>query len=62
MLSRWNTTDETVLHTDRSVNDSIAWAKRYTRRDLGGYECVEVCRFHFNGEIERLWHISREND
>ena len=41
---------QTELERFNSNSEAVRWAERYTRRDLGGYQQVEVIEFAKDGE------------
>ena len=53
---------ECLLEEFKSSSDAERWAKGYCRRDLGGYDSVEVISFHADGEAVTHWRITNESD
>lgn len=43
-------TSEQSLFESPSRKEAVDWATRYCRRDLGGYESIEVISFNDDGE------------
>lgn len=42
--------DECMLEDFDRQDDAVRWAKQYCRRDMGGYESIDVISFMSDGE------------
>lgn len=55
--------DEQLLEDFDSSREAIDWATRYCRRDLGGYDSIEVLSFSgLNGEVTTHWRKTADVD
>ena len=54
--------NETVLFESDSRDDSVRWAKNYCRRDMGGYNIIEVAYFAANDEYVPVWRTEADTD
>jgi hypothetical protein len=42
--------DECMLEDFDQQSEAVRWAKQYCRRDMGGYESIDVISFMSDGE------------
>jgi len=54
--------DECMLEDFDLLSEAERWAKQYTRRDMGGYESIDVISFRSDGEAVTHWRKTIEED
>ena len=54
--------DECMLEDFDLESEATRWAKGYCRRDMGGYESVDVISFLSDGEAVTHWRKTIEDE
>jgi hypothetical protein len=54
--------NEQELYSCNSRDQAVVWAKKYCRRDTGGYNVIEVAYFANDGEYVPVWQFEAEEE